>query len=358
VCSSDLLRLLGRLFYSDQRYTGRFIYAGDITDSIGVGVWHGLELRLLSTALKRHTWMLGLEAQANTRIEQSDDQHATPGLDSRISGSGHRLGLYAQDEWRLAEDWSATLGLRADRNQGGDVVWSPRAALIWQALPDTTLKALYGQAQRAPNAYERDYTDGVSLLTNPALGSERIATMELVAEQRWGRQFSLRGSLYRWKMEHLITLTDVGGGFSQYQSGADLRAEGLELAAEQSWDGGGRLRGSLSWQAVEDASGAMVDNSPGRLAKLNYSTPLGPLRLGYELQYNSARRAWDGSQVAGYALSNLHLRADRVIKGLDLSLGIYNLFDRRYQHPAADTNWQTALGQDGRAGRVRMEYRF
>jgi iron complex outermembrane receptor protein len=354
----DHLRLQGRLFYSDQRYAGRFIYSGNLTDSTGVGIWHGLELRLLSTALERHTLMLGLEAQANTRIEQTDDDPTTPGLDNRIADSGHRLGLYAQDEWRFGEDWSATLGLRGDRTPGGDVAWSPRAALLWQALPETTLKALYGQARRAPNAYERDYSDGVSLLDNPALGGERIGTLELVAEQRWGRQFHLRGSLYRWNMKDIITLVDIGGGFSQYQSGADIRADGLELAGEKTWGGGGRLRGSVSWQTVESASGAAVDNTPRRLAKLNYATRLGPLRLGYELQYNSARQAWDGSRVPGHALSNLHLRADRVMKGLDLSLGIYNLFDRRYQHPAAATNWQTALDQDGRAWRARMEYRF
>lgn len=355
---ADRLHLLGRLFYSDQRYFGRFIYAGDVSDSTGVGVWHGLELRLLSTALENHILMLGLEAQSNTRIEQTTDYISTPGLDSRIAGSGRRIGLYAQDEWRLAQDWSATLGLRADRAQGDDVAWSPRAALIWRALPETTLKALYGQAQRAPNAYERDYFDGVSLLANPGLEGERIRTLELVAEQRWGRQLQLRGSLYRWKMEDIITLVAVGSEISQYQSGADIRAEGLELAGEKTWEGGGRLRGSLSRQAVEDASGAPVINSPRHIAKLNYSTALGPLRLGYELQYNAARETLGGSRVAGHALSNLHVRADRVLKGLDLSLGVYNLFDRRTLHPAADTNWQTALEQDGRAWRMRMEYRF
>ena len=40
-----------------------------------------------------------------------------------------------------------------------DTQWSPQLGLIWQATPATTLKALYGRAHRAPNAYERDYDD-------------------------------------------------------------------------------------------------------------------------------------------------------------------------------------------------------
>lgn len=354
----DTLHLLGRLFYGDQRYQGRFIYAGATTDSTGVGIWHGLELRALSTALKDHTLMLGLETQSNRRIQQTTDDLTTPGLDSDITGSGRRIGVYAQDEWHLNENWSTTLGLRADREQNRPLAWSPRAALIWHATADTTMKALYGQAHRAPNAYERDYFDGVALLANPSLGDERIATLELVAEQRLGRDLNLRGALYHWKMEDIITLVDVGGGLSQYQSGREIRANGLEVAADRTWSDGSRLRGSLSWQTVEEAGGGSVDNSPQWLARLNYALPLGPLRLGWELQYNSGRQAVDGSRVPAYTVSNLLLRADRVMKGLDLSLGIYNLFDQRYQHPAADTNWQSALEQDGRTWRARMEYRF
>ena len=54
---------------------------------------------------------------------------------------------------------TATLGLRVDRNDVTGNELSPRAALIWKATPDTTVKALYGRAHRAPNAFERDYDD-------------------------------------------------------------------------------------------------------------------------------------------------------------------------------------------------------
>ena len=149
-------------------------------------------------------------------------------------------------------------------------------------------------------------------------------------------------------------------GLTQYQSGAPATARGLELSADHTWPGGRRLRGSIAAQNVTYTDGRALQNSPKLLGKLNYSSPLpfAGLRLGYELQYDSARLSNDGSSLGDYAVSNLQLTADALVKGLDLSLGIYNLFDKRYAHPAADSNWQNALDQDGRSVRVKLSYRF
>jgi iron complex outermembrane receptor protein len=57
-------------------------------------------------------------------------------------------------------------------------------------------------------------------------------------------------------------------------------------------------------------------------------------------------------------VSNLHLGAERLLPGLELGLAIRNLFDKRYEHPAADSNWQDALRQDGRSVRAEARYRF
>ena len=48
-----------------------------------------------------------------------------------------------------------------------------------------------------------------------------------------------------------------------------------------------------------------------------------------------------------------NLSTDKWVKGLDVSLGLYNLFDTRYAHPGSDINWQNALEQDGRSARLK-----
>ncbi len=358
--ADNTLNVLGRLFLGRERFYGLFNYSGAPNYATGSSDWHGGELRFLYTGVPNHKLLLGLEAQDNTRADQTNDDLTTPGVETEILSSGYRIGFYAQDEWRLSDTWSTTLGLRVDRNNVTGTQWSPRAALIWQASPQTTLKALYGRAHRAPNAFERDYSDGLAQLANPALVGETVDTLELVVDHRLARDFVLRGSLYQWSMQDIVTLSPVGGGLFQFQSGNKVEASGLEVSADKTWDSGGRLRGSLSFQDVAYVNGGGLANSPNWLAKLNYSRPLpwAGLRLGYELQYDAKRLAVDGSCVEGYWLSNLNLIASKWAKGLEVSLAIQNLFDQPYQHPGSDSSWQTRIDQDGRSVRVKLDYRF
>jgi outer membrane receptor protein involved in Fe transport len=360
--AGDALQLQARLFAGHYDYTSILSY-GSAFGFPATSEWRGGELRLVYTALSRHKLMVGLELQDNTRIEQQILDVANPANDLVIVSSGVRTGLYAQDEWRITDTLTATLGLRLDRNSNTNTgtAANPRVALIWQAAPATTLKALYGRAHRAPNAFERDYSDGLAQVANPALKGERIDTLELVADQRVGRELNLRASAYQWRMRDLVVLgIDPVSSLAQYQSGDGVKTKGLELSADKTWDWGGRLRGSLSLQQVRDASSAKLPNSPQLLGKLNFSAPLpvAGLRLGYELQYDSQRRTIDGSEADGYAVSNLHLSTNRLAKGLEVGLGIRNLFDKRYAHPGADTNWQNTLEQDGRSVRLHATYKF
>lgn len=357
----DTLQLTGRLFLGRERYTGLFHYTGSPYLATGSSDWQGVELRLLYSAWSHHRVMLGMEYQDSRRRDQSNEDQIDSANSIFISGSGWRTGLYLQDEWRVTETLNATLGLRLDRNDITGNSSSPRIGLIWRATPDTLLKSLYGRAQRAPNAYEHEYGDGVSQVANPNLKGETIDTLELVVEHRPNQALLISASLYEWRMKGLVVLgTDSGSGLSQYQSGEDVTARGLVLSADKTWGWGGRLRGSLSHQEATYKNGAKLDNSPQLLGKLNFSSPLSVagLRLGYELQHYSSRQAIDGSQLPGYWLSNLNLIATQWSQGLEVALGIYNLLDRHYDHPGSDTNWQTAIEQDGRSLRIKADYHF
>jgi iron complex outermembrane receptor protein len=359
--AGDTVNLLGRLFVGRYRFSGLYHYAGSPNHATGASDWRGGELRAVYSGIANHKLMLGLEVQESSRIEQTNDDLTTPGIDTSVRRSGRRFGLYAQDEWRFAEKWATTLGLRVDDNAATGTKVSPRAALIWQASPAATVKALYGRAYRPPNSYERDFNDGVSLVNNPALKGEMVDTGELVLDLRLSRDLSLRGSVFEWKMRDLVTLgTDPVSGLPQYQSGEKILAKGAEFSAVKTWNSGARLRGSLSHQDVAFVSGAELPNSPQWLGKLLFSGPLpwAGLRVGAELHYGSKRRAIDGSYLDGYWLANLNLIAAQWMKGAEVSFGIRNLFDKRYQHPGADTNWQTRLDQDGRIGQVKLDYRF
>ena len=357
---NDTLQLTARLFVGDERYTSILSY-GTPYSYPGTSDWRGAEVRLVSTALADHKLMLGLEAQDNSRIDQAILDLAHPANNILMPDSGYRIGVYGQDEWRLTRTLTATLGLRIDRNNVTRSNTSPRLGLIWQAEATTTLKALYGGAHRAPNAYERDYYDNTAQESNHSLRGESMTTGEIVLDHRIAPDTHVRASVYRWTMRDQIVLgTDPLTGLAQYQSGMTAHAQGVEVSADKNWSWGGRIRGSVSSQHAEYVDGTSLVNSPRWLGKLNFSTPLplAGLRVGYELQYESARRTLVGTNVGGYVLSNIHLGAEQWVKGLDLGLGIRNLFDKRYFLPGSSDNWQNALEQDGRSIRIEARYKL
>jgi outer membrane receptor protein involved in Fe transport len=357
---NDSLQVSGRLFSGSYQYFARQNYGTEFIAK-SQGDWVGADWRLVSTVLADHKLMAGIELQDNRQINLALLDTTNPLNNVSIQKSGWRVGLYAQDEWRITPNLAATLGLRVDRTGSNEPSTSPRLALIWQALPSTTVKALAGRAYRTPNSYELDFADGVSQVANPTLKSETIETLELVADHRVDQNLRLRASIYQWELKNLITLgVDPASSLAQYQSGAPVTARGLELSADHTWVGGSRLRGSLSFQNAAYNNGGGLVNSPKLLGKLNFSSvlPFAGLRLGYELQYDSQRRSLNGSLLEDVAISNLHLTTDTLANGLELSLGIFNLFDRRYALPAADSNWQNTLEQDGRSVRFQMLYKF
>ena len=359
--AGDTLQFSGRVFEGTEDYRSLFYFAGVPTYAPSGSTWRGGELRMLFLALPRHKLMVGLEGQNNPRENEAVDDLPDPAKNFLLPERGYRIGVYIQDEWRLARSLTATLGLREDYNNETAARTSPRAGLIWQATPVTTLKALYGTAYRPPNVYERDYGDGQTQSANLSLKGETIDTIELVADQRIGRDLTMRASIYQWTMKDLITLgIDPVSGLSQYQTGPTAKARGVELSADKTWDGGARLRGSFSLQRAAYVGGGELLNSPRRLGKIDLSAPL-PVKgisAAYEMRYDSARLSEDGTELGGYMLSDLILSAEGLVKGFKLSIGVYNLFDKRYAQPAAVTNWQNSFEQDGRSVQLKLSFRL
>jgi iron complex outermembrane receptor protein len=364
-----MLQFSGRAFEGTEDYRSLLYFSGVPTYAPSGSTWRGGELRLLILALRSHKLMVGVEGQDNPRENEAVDNLTDPAKNFLLPERGYRVGVYVQDEWRIAPSLVATLGLREDYNNMTGARASPRAGLIWQTTSATTLKALYGNAYRPPNVYQRDYGDGQTQAANLSLKGESIDTIELVADQRIGRDLSMRASIYQWTMKDLITLgIDPVSGLSQYQTGPTAKARGVELSADKTWDSGARLRGSFSVQHAAYLDGGELLNSPRRLGKIDLSTPLSGtgINAAYELRYDSARLTEDGNDVVavdtiklgGYAVSDLILSNETWVKGLKLSIGAYNLFGKRYAQPAAVTNWQSSFEQDGRSVQFKLSFRY
>jgi len=354
----DTLHVSARLFTGDVPWHWLNRYGGVWEAYPTWSDWYGIEARVVSTALDGHTLMFGVEGQNNYTEEQALIDYANPAADIYYRTPGYRTGVYGQDEWRLSSTLASTIGLRVDHNEPVSSTLSPRLGLIWQAAADTTVKALYGVAHRAPNLNEDSpqWVPGAPFLD---LNDETIDTLELTVDQRVGRDLALRASVYRWTLHNPI-LVEENSTSGDFQNTQPIDARGIELSADKTWDIGTRLRASLSYQESEYADGADIANSPRVLGKLNFSSrlPWPGVRTGYELQYDSGRVTLDGTAVGGYVLSNIYLSKESIVKGLDVSLVVDNVFNKRYAEPAAPTNWQNSFEQDGRSGRLSATYAF
>lgn len=348
--------LLARVFMGQYRFDSLSVWGGEPYRGTAASAMRGIELRWLNTAWAAHKFMLGLELQDSPRQDQVS-YLSDPADNLYLLASGWRAGLYAQDEWRLSDTLVATLGLRADRNNVGGTRLSPRAALIWQASPESTAKLLFGRAHRSPNVYEQDWDWSVGPYPTPlpAMADERIETTELVLDHRLAPDLALRASVYQWSLRDMVVWNSADWLFV---SGPPVRSRGAEFSADRRWASGARLRASVSLQDAQQQGGQRLVNAPKWLGKLHVATPLpGGARLGVEWLAESRRRTVDGGHVAGHAITNLHL-SQRLQPGVELSLGLYNLLDKRYSQPIGTDNWTTALAQDGRSVRLKLEARF
>ena len=89
---------------------------------------------------------------------------------------------------------------------------------------------------------------------------------------------------------------------------------------------------------LPSGEGGRPDNAPRQMFKANLAAELGGgFHGGLEAQHVTRRLAASGTQAVGaYTLVNLNLRYQPPARRWALSLGLYNLLDRRFSDPVAE----------------------
>ena len=167
-------------------------------------------------------------------------------------------------------------------------------------------------------------------------------------------------------------------GLIAFESGRfvnfDADTKGVELALEGFWTNALRGRVSYTLQKTDSQSlGFDLPDSPEHLVKFNLSVPVFKDKVfaGVEFQYISERQSLhntttpggqpltvQGESAGGYGIVNFTLFSRELIKNLEFSASIYNLFDEKYSDPATRFHRQDTLERDGRTFRLKLTYRF
>ena len=284
--------------------------------------------------------------------------------------------LFLEDEWRLRDDLSLTLGARYDDHSifGGQA--SPRGYLVWSATPRWTFKGGISKGYKTPRVEQ--LTPGINgfggqgtipLVGSPGLQPETSVTTELGAYFDNGAGWSANATLFNNTFKDKITsgtgllncsyrLAPNRPGCSSFGNWPNVDAfgqsinvdeavtRGLELATRIKLAGGWGASANYTYTESEQKSGANagrpLSDTPGHAFNGRLTWDVSPVWNAWlRAEYRSERFRDPGSSATtraakaalgdfkGYAM--LHLGSSyQITPAVTLNAALYNLLNKDF----------------------------
>ena len=369
---SENKTLMLRAYYEDYPYRGTFAYADPVltynTES-SLDRWLGYEAQFNWQPFDNHRLTLGAVYEYHwTDLVGNyvDDTGAVsfvyPGTHDNFS----YYAFYAQDEYHFLPPLTLTLGGRYDAYynayaQSSQSRFTPRAALVWKATPQTTVKLLYGQAFRAPSQYEDTYPAGSGTgVANPNIKPEQITTYELVTEQDFRHGLFGRLSVFHNEVTDLIAATVQNSTQNIFENAFSVRTTGAEAELDKRFANGVRGFVNGTWQHSDFSTGPPI-NSPGWIANLGVITPIVGEKLSASLRENFVSDR--PTRVAGLDtkdafITTVTLRSENALPHWTFLLSLENLFDQHSGVPSGADGTVDIIPQVGRVIWFRATYKL
>ncbi len=256
----------------------------------------------------------------------------------------HRDNKYGfiQDVWSFANDWELTAGIRYDDyNDFGDT-WNPRAALVWSARHDTTVKLLYGQAFRAPSFAEFRNQNNPVATGNDELDPEEIETLELAVDFRPIEHLRFGTNFFYYEWDDIIRFVPDGLGALVAQNIGEQEGYGAEFEMEWSPARSLSVVANYAFQDSEDKdTNDDAGNAPHHqfYVRANweflsnwYLTPAFSYVIDRDRPPGDAR-----DELDDYQIFDLTLRSKAFSDQWEFALGVRNLFNSSPEEPTSTT---------------------
>lgn len=240
---------------------------------------------------------------------------------------------FIQDEWRLAQDWTLTAGVRHDTYSDFGGTTNPRLALVWDAAYNVVVKAMHATAFRAPSFTELYALNNPVAIGTPTLQPETITTDELGFS--WQPVEKLKTSLNLFQYHMHNNILPVG---TAYQNSGGQTGRGFEFEATFEAAQNLRLTGNVSVQHAKiDATGLDPGMAPHQHFFARADWRFMPLwQLGTTLNSVKGRMREPGDtrpQIPDYTTVDLNLRREKLSSGWEISGKVMNLFNRAAFEP-------------------------
>lgn len=172
----------------------------------------------------------------------------TGGVTSRDLRAGFQetLAFFAQDEWSLTKDLTATLGLRytdieteltkystnpSMRDKSSDSKLVGSLGFVYSGFENFYLRALYSQGYRDGNLLQKFMGSGTMMLPNPELDPETSDNYEIGVRYSNGN-FNLDFAVFYNELTDGLSMKEVAPNVYQYINFDKVKSTGLELAID------------------------------------------------------------------------------------------------------------------------------
>jgi iron complex outermembrane receptor protein len=324
--------------------------------TINTTSWKGNRLNVQGEWIKRwdqFTLISGVEGTRQSDIELGNVIEGLAVLhDSEWDIDS--FALFMQGEW-VKGPWTLNLGARYDDYETFGSNLAPRLAFIRRLPGEGSLKLLYGEAFRAPNAIENYFETSAGLLPNRNLTPEQIQSYELVWEQILYGKLKSRFSVFRNSVEDLISLEFLPDieAFIQ-ENNQNFRIEGVEAEFHAQFDVGVSTFAGYTYQRDREFhTGPPRSNAPKHLAKAGFRYRNSDANWGFSSTWShygsrlTLRQQTLGAETIGRARAFFKPR-----KNMTIALVVDNLLDREVLQPSSSDIAQDALLMDGRTYRL------
>ena len=310
------------------------------------------------TVFARHKVNGGVEYRDSFRIDQGGSQLEPYILYFQDARRSHTTAAFVEDQYAIHEKLLLNAGFRYDHYADFGGTTNPRLGLIFKPAHKTAVKAVWGSAFRAPNAYELFYTSSL-IQSNTRLRPETIRTGELILEHYFADHYRLMVNGYSSRIHDLISQLPTGEGDLVFRNLDSAKTRGLEFELEGKGWSGISARASYSIQQATDTNTDLpLTNSPRHLATANVAVPLNhALQVGAALRFVGRVQTLNGTDAPASAVPDLIFSTRESDKGgLAFTAGIYNVFNSRYGNAGFEEHRQNIIYQDGRTFRAGLRY--
>jgi len=247
-----------------------------------------------------------------------------------------------QDEFRISDQITITGGLRYDHYDDVGYSLNPRMAAVYCLSDDHILKVQFARAFRPPTFLEMYSVNNPVFNGNPDIDPETIDTYEIGYIYKLPRTVA-RATLFHSRLDDLIVLE---GG--QYANSGGALLTGAELELEHQFFFPLKFDCNVSFVNTEDQ-----DTHEELVGAANWLANVGLTyqfhrNITFALQYRhvgdrnrepeDSRNDLDGYHMVNITGSLFNLG----VRGLNLRLGVNNLFDDDVRYPALLNQTKTA----------------